>query len=128
MRSAWTILVAAAALLPPQAGAAGFREQGSWQFRSAAETQVKLNVEAKRLELRRAGGAGGGTAVTLGGGAALAPGSGTGNQSGASALNAIDAAPGLTIEGSNNVVTVDGFLNLTVDQQADRARSRILNR
>lgn len=128
MRSVPMILLAVLALAPLQTTAAGFREQQSWQFRSPAETQVLLNIEVRRLELRSRA-QNGTTAVTLGG-AALAPGGATGttSQTGASALNSIDAAPGLTIEGSNNVVTIDGFLNLTVDQQADRARSRILNR
>jgi len=111
------------------AAAAGFREQKAWQFRSPSATQVLLNLEVRRLELRNRTRNGGSTGVVLGG-AALAPGdpSGTTSQTGASALNSIDAAPGLTVAGDNNVVTVDGFLNLTVDQQADRARSRILNR
>lgn len=130
MRPARLTVPAALMALTLQATAAGFREQQSWQFRSPSETRVKLNIEVRRLELRSRAGNGGTTVVTLGGGAALASGSATGTttQSGASALNRIDATPGLTIEGSNNVVTIDGFLNLTVDQQADRARSRILNR
>ncbi len=128
MISVRAVFLAAALLLPLQAQAAGFREQQGWQFRSPSSTQVLLNLEVRRLDLRQAGGNGGGTAVTLGGAAFTGATAPNRVQSGGSALNAIDATPTVTVEGSNNVVTIDGFLNLNVDQQADRARSRILNR
>jgi len=128
IRFAPWMLLGTILLVPP--AAAGFREQTPWRFRSASETQVRLNLEVRRLELRGGARDGGGTAVTLGG-AALAAGVGGGrSQSGSSALNAVSAAPtyNVTVEGSDNRITVDGYLNLSTDQQADRARSRILNR
>jgi len=87
------ILMAAAVPLPLQAGAAGFRQRQSWQFRTPSKTRVKLDIEARRLELRSPAQGNGTTAVSRGGKAALAPDcDGTASQSGFDAANVITVA------------------------------------
>jgi hypothetical protein len=110
-----TIGAAAALALAPSAAQAGFREQMGWQFRSPAELQTGLNREALRLQLDNGGqvtGSLGGTAIGLGGTPAVA-GTTVGNQTSGSTSYTVN------LNGSNNSVTVDGYLNLSTSQQSE---------
>ncbi len=116
--------------------AQGFREQRSWQFRSASQTQILLNIEALRLQqngLSNGGGSGGGgTTIGLGaplgaaalgaGGLNLASGTTVGNStSGSTTYN-------VTVTGDGNEITVDGYLNLSTSQISEGQNASVDNR
>jgi hypothetical protein len=110
------------------AAAGGFREQVGWQFRSPAETQVRLNEEALRLQLEQQGtvlpGAGGGNvSVPLSSGAG---GLGLGGSS-ATLGNQTNTTTNVNINitGDGNDVNVDGYLNLEAEQITDGQTSNI---
>ncbi len=110
--------------------AQGFREQRAWQFRSSAETQVKLNIEGTRLQLN-----GIGTREVGGGSTAIGLSSGLGalGDSPATASTTANATSGtttynVTVTGDSNDVKVDGYLNLDVAQDSAGLKSRIKNR
>lgn len=117
-------------LLGTSVPAQGFREQGSWQFRSSAETQVKLNIEGTRLQLNGIGTreVGSGSAVI-----GLSSGLGVPGNSPATASTTANATSGtttynVTVTGDGNDVKVDGYLNLDVAQESAGLKSRIKNR
>jgi hypothetical protein len=110
------ISLALAAILVPCFGAAtseaaGWREEQSWQFRSPAETQTRLNSESLRLQLNGVVGAG-----AQNGNIILPNSAGSGNSSTLGNSTAGTSTYNVTINGSNNEVTVDGYLNLHTDQ------------
>ncbi len=119
------------------ASAQGFREQRSWQFRSSADIQVKLNIEATRLQLNGIGSrqvGGGGTTLGLGSGA-LASGLSVTNSPGnrqSSSSSTANATSGtttynVTVTGDGNEINVDGYLNLDVTQDTQGMDSSITN-
>jgi len=127
-------MVAAGYVLLPtdSALAQGFREQAAWQFRSSAETQVKLNIEGTRLQLNDIGTrevSSGGTALGLG----LGSGFGALGDSPTTASTTANATNGtttynVTVSGDGNDVKVDGYLNLDVAQDSAGLKSKIRNR
>lgn len=123
------VVVVSAIVGSATADAAGFREQGAWQFRPPSETQVRLNIEAQRLSLDGLDGGAGSAAAVVGLGSA-GFGTGTLTSSAESALNTTTGTVtyNVTVTGDGNDVSVDGYLNLDATQTADRVQSRILNR
>ena len=124
-------------LLGDGSTAQGFREQRGWQFRSSSQTQVLLNIEATRIQINGIGTrsvGSGGTAVGLGSGAlgsGLSVTNSPGNRQSSSSSTA-NATSGtttynVTIRGDRNDVTVDGYLNLNVDQNSEGMDSAITN-
>lgn len=109
-----------------QVGAAGFREQGSWQFRSAAELQTRLNAESLRLQVNGRNGSSGSTAIGLGS-AALGDGS---SRTAESSLNSTSGTTtyNVTVTGDRNDVAVEGYLNLETSQTSERVKSNVRNR
>ncbi len=117
--------------------AQGFREQQPWRFRSSADLQVRLNIEATRLQLNDIGTrqvGSGGTALGLGSGA-LGSGLSVTNSPGnrqSSSTSTANATSGsttynVTIRGDGNEVNVDGYLNLDVNQDTQGMESAITN-
>ncbi len=129
MRAAAAVGIGLIGIMSLSAEAGGFREQRGWQFRSPAETQTLLNLEVRRLRLRGFEN-GNGTAVALGASHLAGGGPGGGAASGASELNTTEGSTvyNVTVEGDGNRVEVDGYLNLTTTQTAERVRSRVRNR
>lgn len=121
-------VVTVAALLGGGVRAAGFREQGAWQFRSPAELQTRLNVENLRLQVNGLdAGDTGSTAIGLGSaGFAGASASRTGETT----LNSTSGTTtyNVTVTGDRNDVSVDGYLNLDAAQTAEGVKSRVVNR
>ncbi len=131
------LAVAGYVLLGDGIAAQGFREQGGWQFRSSSQTQVLLNIEATRVQINGIGVRSvgtGGTALGLGSGAlgsGLSVTNSPGNRQSSSSSTA-NATSGtttynVTIRGDRNDVTVDGYLNLNVDQNSEGMDSAITN-
>lgn len=136
-RVATVVVTGAILLVGGDALAQGFREQQSWRFRSSGELQVKLNIEATRLQLNGIGTRGvgsGGTALALGSGA-LGSGLSVTNSPGnrqSSSTSTANATSGtttynVTIRGDGNEVNVDGYLNLDVNQDTQGMESAITN-
>lgn len=139
-----TLAAVTGAGLPASAG--GFREQLGWQFRNPAEATVKLNKEAQRLQANGLNVPGAGTAIGLGGLGGLNGGGGrngggttnnttlntdvqTESQSttGTTTGNSVSGTTtyNVTVEGDNNTVTLDGYLNLSTSQTSTGQTSTV---